>query len=53
MQKKVHAPIPAEVECAGKALLGSACTVHSTVGPGFIINFDTAHLGHGIKRMVV
>lgn len=36
MQKLGHAPIPAEAERIGKAILDAAFTVHSDLGPGLL-----------------
>jgi GxxExxY protein len=36
MQRKVYAPIPADVEKVGKAVLDAAFKVHTALGPGLL-----------------
>lgn len=36
MQKKIYAPVPAEVEKVGKAVLDAAYEAHSVLGPGLL-----------------
>jgi GxxExxY protein len=36
MQKKVYAPVPADVERVGKAVLDAAFKIHTALGPGLL-----------------
>lgn len=50
---KFSAPIPAEVERMGRALLDAAFEVHSILGPGFLERIYEEALCHELARRAV
>jgi len=49
MAKKVYAPLPAEVEKVGKAVLDAAYKVHTALGPGLMETVYEACLTYEIQ----
>jgi len=49
MAKKVYAPLPAEVEKVGKAVLDAAYKVHTALGPGLMETVYEACLAYEIQ----
>lgn len=50
---RVYAPIPAEAERIGKALLDAAFEVHSVLGPGFLERIYEEALCYELARRSV